>query len=42
MKAKEDDEGRSPMRQRTDNIANEIIKALVELIDEGGMARCCP
>ena len=36
MKAKEDSKGRSPMRQLADGITNEIIKALVESIDEGG------
>ncbi len=35
-KAKEDGEGRSSMRRCVDNIANEIIKVLVGLIDEGG------
>jgi hypothetical protein len=34
-KAKEDGDGRSPMRRRAEDIADEIIKALVKLIDEG-------
>ena len=35
-KAKENGKRRSPMRQLADGITNEIIKALVESIDEGG------
>jgi hypothetical protein len=36
MKAKEDGDGCSPMRQCADDIADKIIKALVDLIDKGG------
>ena len=41
-KAKEAGDGRSPMRQGADDIANEIIKALVKLIDEGGYGPVLP
>jgi len=41
-KAKEDGEGRSLMRQRVDDIADEIIKALVESRDEGGHGSVSP
>jgi hypothetical protein len=41
-KAKEDGDGRSPMRRCADDIADKIIKALVDLIDKGSTARCCP
>ena len=42
-KAKEDGDGCSPMRQRADDIAVvEIIKALVDLIDEGGHGPVLP
>ena len=40
--AKEDGKGHSPMRQRAVDIANVIIKALVELIDEGGHGLVLP
>ena len=40
-KAKEDGEGCSLMRRRADNIADEIIKALVESRDEGGHGPVC-
>ena len=36
MKAKEDGDGCIPMRQCADDIADKIIKALVDLIDKGG------
>ena len=42
MKAKEDGKGHSPMRQRVDDIVDAIIKALVELIDEGGHGPVSP
>ena len=41
-KAKEDGNGRSPVRQSAGNIANEIIKALVESIDKGGHGPMLP
>jgi len=39
--AKEDGEGRSLMRRRADDIADEIIKALVESRDAGGHGPVC-
>ena len=41
-KAKEDGEGHSPMRRRVEDIADKIIKALVESIDEGGHSPVSP
>ncbi len=41
-KAKEDGEGRSLMRRRADDIADEIIKALVESRDKGGHGPVSP
>jgi len=41
-KAKEDGEGRSLMRRRADDIADEIIKALIESRDEGGHGPVSP
>jgi hypothetical protein len=41
-KAKEDGEGHSLMRRRADNIADEIIKALVESRDKGGHGPVSP
>ena len=41
-KVKKDNKGRSLMRQRADDIANEIIKALVESIDKGGHGPVLP
>ncbi len=41
-KAKEDSDGRSPMRLHADGIADEIIKVLVDLIDEGGHGQVWP
>ena len=39
--AKEDGEGPSLMRRRADDIADEIIKVLVESRDEGGHGPVC-
>ena len=41
-KVKKDNKGRSLMRQCADDIANEIIKALVKLIDKGGHGPVLP
>ena len=41
-KAKEDGEGCSLMRRRVDDIADKIIKALVESRDEGGHGPMSP
>ena len=41
-KAKEDGEGRSPMRQCMYDIADKIIKVLVKLIDKGGHGPVSP
>ena len=41
-KAKKDGEGHSLMRRRADNIADEIIKVLVESRDEGGHGPVSP
>jgi hypothetical protein len=42
MKANEDSEGRSLMRRSADDIADEIIIALVESRDEGGHGPVLP
>ena len=41
-KAKEDGEGRSLMRRGADDIADEIIKALIESRDKGGHGPVSP